>query len=198
MVREDTREKLQLRVGNKAHGYEKFILDKMPLGVILYGAGMDVMYCNPFAVNLFSSYPLPDEIETICGRIFKAIAKSKLKEQFPGEVYFSKKLDRSSRHCVFKFEYTENPHPGVAVFINEESVANKVDLNNIRRLFRLTRRESDILRRLLNGFKNSDIARDCSISEQTVKDHLSKIYSKFGVKNRFALMRFLINSTLLR
>jgi len=198
IMEEDTGERLRRASENGTHGQEKFILEKMPLGVIVYGPGTDILYCNPFAANLFSSYSLPDEVETICGRIFTAIEESKLKEQFPGEIYCSKKLDHSSRHCIFRFEYAENPHPCVAVFIHEESVANKVDLNNIRKLFRLTRRESDILRRVLNGFKNNDIARDCGISPQTVKDHLSRIYSKFEVKNRFALIRFLINSSLLR
>lgn len=194
----DNRKKLQPGGKNQAKGHESFIIEKMPMGVIIYGAGMDMLYCNPFATTLFNSYPIPDEIETICGRIFEAIASSKLQEWFPGEIFFSKKLAASSRNCVFKFVYQENSDPCVGVFIQEESAANKVDLNKIRGLFRLTRRETDILRRVLNGWKNVDIAEDCGISEQTVKDHLSKIYSKFGVKNRFALMRFLINSPLLQ
>jgi DNA-binding NarL/FixJ family response regulator len=46
---------------------------------------------------------------------------------------------------------------------------------------------------VLNGFKNTDIAEDLDITEQTVKDHLSNIYMKLGVENRFALAQFLLS-----
>src|SRR5271169_701731 len=61
--------------------------------------------------------------------------------------------------------------------------------------FRLTRRETDALRGLLDGLKNTEIATNLTIAEQTVKDHLSRIYKKIGVKNRFELMRYLIKSS---
>jgi len=61
--------------------------------------------------------------------------------------------------------------------------------------FRLTRRETDALRGLLDGLKNVDIAKNLMISEQTVKDHLSRIYKKMRVKNRFELMRSLVKSS---
>ena len=58
----------------------------------------------------------------------------------------------------------------------------------------MTRKETDILRRVLDGLKNTEIAEDVEITEQTVKDHLSNIYVKIGVENRMALMRTLIYS----
>jgi len=65
-------------------------------------------------------------------------------------------------------------------------------MNKIRQLYGLARRETDILRRTLDGLKNVEIAEDLEISEQTVKDHLSNIYTKMGVENRFELIRFLV------
>jgi DNA-binding NarL/FixJ family response regulator len=67
-------------------------------------------------------------------------------------------------------------------------------MNDIRKQFRLTRRETDILRRVLDGLKNVEIAEELEISEQTVKDHLSNIYMKSGVENRFDLARLLMNT----
>jgi diguanylate cyclase (GGDEF)-like protein len=61
--------------------------------------------------------------------------------------------------------------------------------------FGLTRREADVLKRLLDGLKNAEIAVNMAIAEQTVKDHLSRIYKKMGVKNRFELMRSLIKAS---
>jgi DNA-binding NarL/FixJ family response regulator len=66
-------------------------------------------------------------------------------------------------------------------------------VNEIRQQYRLTRREADIIRRLLDGLKNVEISKEFEIMEQTVKDHLSNIYQKMGVENRFDLIRSLVS-----
>jgi diguanylate cyclase (GGDEF)-like protein len=51
-----------------------------------------------------------------------------------------------------------------------------------------------VLKGLFEGMKNADIAKNLAIAEQTVKDHLSKVYKKMGVKNRFELMRSIVRA----
>jgi diguanylate cyclase (GGDEF)-like protein len=68
-------------------------------------------------------------------------------------------------------------------------------LRDMKIRFRLTERETDALRCLLDGMKNADIAQNLMIAEQTVKDHLGRVYKKMGVKNRFELMRSLVKSS---
>jgi len=51
----------------------------------------------------------------------------------------------------------------------------------------LTTREKEVLILLLCGKKRKDIACNLYITEHTVKDHISKIYSKLNVKNRSEL-----------
>jgi DNA-binding NarL/FixJ family response regulator len=48
----------------------------------------------------------------------------------------------------------------------------------------LTERETEVLRLLAQGQSNKQIARDLSISEQTVKSHVSRILAKLGVQSR--------------
>jgi DNA-binding NarL/FixJ family response regulator len=67
-------------------------------------------------------------------------------------------------------------------------------VNEIRQQYKLTRREADIIRRVLDGLKNIEISKDLEIVEQTVKDHLSNIYMKIGVQDRFDLIRSLVSS----
>ena len=67
-------------------------------------------------------------------------------------------------------------------------------MNGIRQEYKLTRRETDILRRVIDGSKNTEISVELEIAEQTVKDHLSNIYLKTGTENRMALMRTLVYS----
>lgn len=48
----------------------------------------------------------------------------------------------------------------------------------------LSEREKDILKTMVLGLKNKDIADKLYISENTVKTHISNIFKKFGVNNR--------------
>jgi DNA-binding NarL/FixJ family response regulator len=57
----------------------------------------------------------------------------------------------------------------------------------------LTRREVQIIGALVDGQTNKDIASTFSISEYTVKHHLTNIYDKLGVYNRVELVLFTIN-----
>src|SRR5258706_1856250 len=56
--------------------------------------------------------------------------------------------------------------------------------------FGLTRRELDILRAVVAGCTNKEIAERSSISENTVKSHLSHIFNKLGASNRVELALF--------
>jgi DNA-binding CsgD family transcriptional regulator len=169
------------------------LLNKMPVGAIAFDQNMSIIYCNGQAELFFKRHKLPDEMQIICRRIFDAIRASRLRELFPGEIYFHKKVEGSPSNWTFRFHIWEQPPPFVAVFITEETVSGKIDLNRVRSKFALTRRETDVLRRVLDGLKNIHIADELGISEQTVKDHLSNIYLKIGVENRFLLMNFLLN-----
>jgi DNA-binding NarL/FixJ family response regulator len=48
----------------------------------------------------------------------------------------------------------------------------------------LTRREKDVVKTLLQGYSNKEIARRLYISERTVQTHLSNIFSKMKVASR--------------
>ncbi len=57
----------------------------------------------------------------------------------------------------------------------------------------LTFRELEILKTIVDGCTNKDIALRFSISEQTVKHHLTNIYGKMGVSNRLELALVAMN-----
>jgi DNA-binding NarL/FixJ family response regulator len=53
----------------------------------------------------------------------------------------------------------------------------------------LSAREVEILEMICSGYGNKEIADTLFIAEQTVKNHVSKIYAKLGVENRFRAVR---------
>ncbi len=63
--------------------------------------------------------------------------------------------------------------------------------------FGLTRRELEIVGTIAAGYMNKDIAQKFSLSEQTVKHHLTKIFAKLGVSNRLELALFAVDNELM-
>ncbi|WHZ27728.1 MAG: hypothetical protein OJF51_002525 [Nitrospira sp.] len=52
----------------------------------------------------------------------------------------------------------------------------------------LTEREREIIRLIRQGFSNKEIASQLSISDSTVRHHLTNIFGKVGVRNRQKLL----------
>ena len=61
------------------------ILNKMPVGVIVYDKKLQMIYSNRMAANFLKRYLLPDEIPPLTRRIFDAMDKSSLHELFPAK-----------------------------------------------------------------------------------------------------------------
>jgi DNA-binding NarL/FixJ family response regulator len=66
-----------------------------------------------------------------------------------------------------------------------------------RRAFGLTPREIEIVRMVVSGATNKDIADRLSIGENTVKTHLTRIFNKLGASNRIELALFAAHHRLL-
>jgi NarL family two-component system response regulator LiaR len=62
----------------------------------------------------------------------------------------------------------------------------------------LTRREQDVLRLLVKGMSNPEIAASLYISRATVKVHISNILSKLGVSNRAEAISMAIQNKLVK
>lgn len=64
--------------------------------------------------------------------------------------------------------------------------------------FGLTARETEIISFITQGCMNRDIASSLSITEETVKRHLTNIFNKVGMSNRLELALFAIEHGLVR
>jgi len=59
--------------------------------------------------------------------------------------------------------------------------------------YKLTPREIEVIRAVVSGSTNKEIAGQLSISEQTVKHHITSIFDKLGVYNRLELTLFVFH-----
>jgi two-component system nitrate/nitrite response regulator NarL len=72
-------------------------------------------------------------------------------------------------------------------------------ISNLKRSqpFGLTRRESEVVAKVVGGYSNKEIAGRLSITEDTVKHHLTSIFDKTGAGNRLELALFAIHHGLM-
>src|SRR5262249_14154125 len=68
-----------------------------------------------------------------------------------------------------------------------QNVANPLD-TEAAMIASLTKREREIINFVSQGLKNQQIADRLFISEGTVRNHLTVIYEKLGVTDRFGLI----------
>jgi two-component system nitrate/nitrite response regulator NarL len=61
------------------------------------------------------------------------------------------------------------------------------DSRQAARIARITARERDVLEQVCRGLSNHEIARSLSIAPGTVKVHLTHLFEKTGLRDRFAL-----------
>ncbi|MBY0121207.1 hybrid sensor histidine kinase/response regulator transcription factor [Bacillus sp. S/N-304-OC-R1] len=73
---------------------------------------------------------------------------------------------------------------------NPSSLSNKEEIN-LKVEYGLTDREIDLLYYLAEGYKYKIIAEKMDLSENTIKNYISTIYSKLNVKNRMQAVKLL-------
>jgi DNA-binding NarL/FixJ family response regulator len=81
----------------------------------------------------------------------------------------------------------------VASLVEAINLLNEQAAPDQRKTFGLTPRELQMVAAVVEGRTNKDIAEKLSISEDTVKRHLTNIFDKLGTSNRLELALFAIN-----
>jgi two-component system, LuxR family, sensor kinase FixL len=96
-------------------------------------------------------------------------------ETFTAEVWFS--------------TYREGPKPRLAAIIAEVTEETPPAVSLPQEEIHLTARELEVLRLLVQGLANKEIAKEMAISESAVKNTLQQLFSKTSVRTRSQLVR---------
>ena len=73
--------------------------------------------------------------------------------------------------------------------IQKENCSEEIDFMDKLKDFDLTKRETDVLKLIAEGYSNEEIAEKMFISKNTVKSHIKNIYLKLDVKNRIQVLK---------
>lgn len=102
-----------------------------------------------------------------------------------------------SIHAVMKGQYFIQPD-AVSILVtavrNSRGEAQRVPPS---RRFNLTPRELEVVKAIVEGHSNKDIARMLGVTEPTVKHHLTSIFDKVGVSTRLELALFAMHHRIL-
>ncbi len=71
--------------------------------------------------------------------------------------------------------------------LNSNMIDNRVDFSCFSEKYKVTSRETEIIRFINQGYSNQEIADNLVISLSTVKKHIYNIFDKVGVSNRSQL-----------
>jgi two-component system nitrate/nitrite response regulator NarL len=94
-----------------------------------------------------------------------------------------------SIHAVMNGEYWIQ-REAVADLVTAVRKSRQTPPESSVRQFKLTPRELDIIRAVVDGHSNKEIAARLGVTEPTVKHHLTSIFDKVGVSNRLELALF--------
>ncbi|GHA12114.1 hypothetical protein GCM10008090_22470 [Arenicella chitinivorans] len=97
------------------------------------------------------------------------------------EAFISEMQERTQLFCVLAQRHIEQ-------LLDQEQIlmqgAEQYSLDDAEKLGKLTTRERDVLRRLVDGISRKACAHQLSLAESTVDSHIKSIYRKLEVHNR--------------
>ena len=91
---------------------------------------------------------------------------------------------------VYRGEMWMDPRMSSALVDELSHMGGESDIGSIRHENGLTERELEIVRLVASGYKNKEVGATLSISERTVKTHLTNIFQKLGVRDRVGLVMY--------
>jgi DNA-binding NarL/FixJ family response regulator len=101
---------------------------------------------------------------------------------------------RKCIHCVYKGQIwagnTQLEH--IVTALMQAPVPTLVKTGAIPAL---SKREEEIARLVASGFSNREVAQRLSLSQHTVKNHLSRVFEKLGISTRLELVLYILSQS---
>ena len=187
-------------LGIAANGKEAcdFVKNNVP-DIILMDVRMPVMDGVEAVKHIKADFPLIkiimlstyDEDEFVRDAILAGASGYLLKDISPTELIIS---IRALNSGVMQISPSLAQKLIQKTYVEAKPVENAATAEDFEWLKTLTKREREIFALIATGHDNDDIAAILGLAVQTIRNQVSTIYSKLGVKDRFEIIR-LANKT---
>ena len=172
-----------------------FVQNKKP-DIILMDVHMPVMDGVEAVKNIKANYPeikiimlsTYDEDEYVRSALLSGASGYLLKDISPTELIISIRALNAGTLQISP-SIAQKLIQNTYVEAENTSQTSNMDFNKFEWLNTLTKREREIFTLIATGHDNEEIAENLDLALQTVRNQVSTIYSKLGVKDRFEIIR---------
>ena len=166
--------------------------EHLPEGMLLFNSSLKLIFRNQQAEELFKDHA--GFQETLLTDCYLIQEEHRTQNSYIPILPKQRSIELNKKKYVVISKYLENDAASgrkklFMVRIKEDSSQTSIDRIMDKKLFRLTKREIEIIYHIIDGEKNAEIAKNLFISEMTVKNHIHSIFQKVQVKNRTSLIR---------
>lgn len=196
-----TRVKLQESILN--------IVDKnLSIGIILLDDSMRPVYMNQKA-NAFCQgligcrsvghefIPVPATLLNHCRALAEELKRCQ-RDSFVMPQYTVIQINNFQKFHVSSRALGQEISKGGRLFmiaIEEMPESKRFDQDRLKKIYRFTDREVEIVFQTFQGLTNAEIAQRLFVSEVTVKKHIQNVFQKMGVKHRTALVHKILQES---
>lgn len=112
------------------------------------------------------------------------------------EGYLSKEVDASHIIIAIKEVMSGNSYifPPISKLIKDDMDHIKIEIEEATKIDRLTSREFEVMTLIAKGMSNIKISQTLSISDKTVKNHVSSILKKLEFQDRTQIAIYALNN----
>ena len=180
----------------------ELIKERSEPGLLIFDLHGRLLYTNREALEIQSAvlagateaFPSFDEIYSLCLQL-----KTGTKTLDPGLVAdpecsvlnVGNGISYSLRSFVINERAKENGESHIFILIEKVVERRKIDIENARKEFHLTKREGDVVTLICQGLTNREISETLFISEYTVKVHIKNILKKMKANSRNEIIAIL-------
>jgi DNA-binding CsgD family transcriptional regulator len=180
------------------------VLDTLPLGAVFLGSGGAAIYCNRVAEEIFGSndgLSLRNGLLTAHDKAAEAQLRKSIdsalapcRRPSPAAVSIPRPSLRRDYQVVtapllgaFR-QFVGLPRPMVLVLITDPERQAPASTQVLIQLFKLTRREAAVAAKLSEGKSVEQAAEELSVTYETARTHLRRIFSKTGTSRQAELL----------
>ncbi len=153
-------------------------------GIMILGMDGMLMYVNEEALEIIPEPDkIPEDIKNLCDSIKCNIENPADKHKYISiHNYLGKPF--SIRAFPIGKDHESSKPTHIMILIERITKKREIDIQKVKDKFKLTKRETEIVRLIADGHNNKEISDMLLVSEYTVKDHIKNILRKMNAKSR--------------